>query len=900
MKTRIILVAVLLLLLGQEFGAQAEQAADSQVMRIKALQVELLSTRDAERQISIKRELAEMLSRDTDRVPHGRLDQGGESWFDATTLPPDPSISASGTTMGYASDFNVADLEFPPNPCWQGYFDQFLTCSGPDVTYLYTAPLSGLYHISICNSDYDTGLLVYTPNPGPPENPTDLICGNDDFCGVTGFQSEIPALPLVAGQQILIVVDGWNGGAGNYLLEITFTEGGGPANDNCSGAQFVEPFSPVTGNTTEATNDIVPDCGTSISAPGVWYVTTGTGNTMTAHTCFGASYDTKINVYTGDCTAPICVTGNDDACGLQSSATWCSVAGQVYFILVQGFSGQTGSFTFVVEDNGIPCTGGSQVYSIPELYSVLPDLVGTSVRIECYMTDESQNLLVDNLMVWQTNQIFPPNFALHIASGIISPSYWNQLIIVEGIVDVNPSMPPGDNAVIFLAAAPPVVIPMPPSPVLPANWRPANWPPSAECDTCRFAILLSGGVDSTNNRSDYWDDLVDFYCYKRSHNWCEANTKVYYFKGNRPTAPFNTRGNAVPAAAVDSATQAKIQTQINAISSKIKACKAAGKTSSFEMVVSNHGQQRVNNANPGGINMLGNDLITPTELTAMMQTLVDSGLTKMDLELGQCFSGQLVDSLRANLVARGCDVTAASSTDDAHSSFSKGGNGGYNAWLNPKVCALQNGKSLQEAILEANKAYDAYIEAWIAYATAVIPALRSHGTHADSVAAQSWQDWLDGATGSPNKSQYWRTFSLKKRCQADTIVVKPGGRLEITYSGPTSSCGNSEVMCRDTLGKWVRVAHWNWNVPGSAGYVNGQNVRRVDAGPGHSGVYVLHSLSDSFNVSVKAVNPPLPAILETSPSNPQDYAGFGVGWQSGSSEEFGSHAGGVLSSRQCR
>ena len=165
MKTRIILVAVLLLLLGQEFGAQAEQAADSQVMRIKALQVELLSTRDAERQISIKRELAEMLSRDTDRVPHGRLDQGGESWLDATTLPPDPSISASGTTMGYANDFNVADLEYPPNPCWQGYFDQFLTCSGPDVTYLYTAPRSGLYHISICISHYDTVLLVYSPSP---------------------------------------------------------------------------------------------------------------------------------------------------------------------------------------------------------------------------------------------------------------------------------------------------------------------------------------------------------------------------------------------------------------------------------------------------------------------------------------------------------------------------------------------------------------------------------------------------------------------------------------------------------------------------------------------------------------------------------------------------------------
>ncbi|MBL0063379.1 MAG: hypothetical protein IPP40_18315 [bacterium] len=127
---------------------------------------------------------------------------------------------------------------------------------------------------------------------------------------------------------------------------------------------------------------------------------------MTAHTCFGASYDTKINIYTGDCTAPICVTGNDDACGLQSSVSWCSVAGQVYFILVQGFTGQTGSFTFVVEDNGVSCSGTGHVYTIPELYENLPSLVGTDVQVECYAIDGSQNMLVHNLAVWQTNQKF--------------------------------------------------------------------------------------------------------------------------------------------------------------------------------------------------------------------------------------------------------------------------------------------------------------------------------------------------------------------------------------------------------------------------------------------------------------------------------------------------------------
>ncbi|MBL0063381.1 MAG: hypothetical protein IPP40_18325 [bacterium] len=92
----------------------------------------------------------------------------------------------------------------------------------------------------------------------------------------------------------------------------------------------------------------------------------------------------------------------------------------------------------------------------------------------------------------------------------------------------------------------------------------------------------------------------------------------------------------------------------------------------------------------------------------MMQTLVDSGLTKMDVEFGQCFGGQMVDSLRANLVAKGCDITASSATDDAFDLQHGAVTVDYNNWLNPKVCACNQGKSL-EAILEANKAYDSFI-----------------------------------------------------------------------------------------------------------------------------------------------------------------------------------------------
>jgi hypothetical protein len=121
-----------------------------------------------------------------------------------------------------------------------------------------------------------------------------------------------------------------------------------PVNDDCSGAIPVVCGQQITGSTVQATIDAAPFCGTGITAPGLWYTVIGDGNPITANTCAGSSYDTKLNVYEGSCGNFICVGGNDDACGLQSSVTWNSVAGTTYYILVQGFGGQTGFFTLDV------------------------------------------------------------------------------------------------------------------------------------------------------------------------------------------------------------------------------------------------------------------------------------------------------------------------------------------------------------------------------------------------------------------------------------------------------------------------------------------------------------------------------------------------------------------------
>jgi hypothetical protein len=133
-----------------------------------------------------------------------------------------------------------------------------------------------------------------------------------------------------------------------------------PANDLCEDAIGPLSVPSITpGSTDGATTDSgFPFCGTSVTSPGVWYTVIGTGTTMTASLCTGATnYDSKLTVYCNGCLDPTCVVGIDDFCGLQSEVSWCSQTGAEYLILVHGFGGQSGPFELELFDDGVSCTG---------------------------------------------------------------------------------------------------------------------------------------------------------------------------------------------------------------------------------------------------------------------------------------------------------------------------------------------------------------------------------------------------------------------------------------------------------------------------------------------------------------------------------------------------------------
>ncbi len=129
------------------------------------------------------------------------------------------------------------------------------------------------------------------------------------------------------------------------------TNTSGIPNDPCEGAITITCGSTTQGVTTDAATDDAPDCGTSITAPGVWYTFTGISGTIVLSTCADHDFDTKINVYTGACDDLQCVDGNDDGgfCAYGSELIMTVDPAQTYYVLVQGYNGETGSFSLLLD-----------------------------------------------------------------------------------------------------------------------------------------------------------------------------------------------------------------------------------------------------------------------------------------------------------------------------------------------------------------------------------------------------------------------------------------------------------------------------------------------------------------------------------------------------------------------
>lgn len=118
-----------------------------------------------------------------------------------------------------------------------------------------------------------------------------------------------------------------------------------PSNDECDNAIALVCGETVVGETITAT-----DSGANPAAD-VFYTFTGTGSPqlVTLSLCDGATdYDSFLRVYS-DCTLSNEIASNDDSCELQSALSFLSDGISTYYIMVEGFSTNSGNFSLAIE-----------------------------------------------------------------------------------------------------------------------------------------------------------------------------------------------------------------------------------------------------------------------------------------------------------------------------------------------------------------------------------------------------------------------------------------------------------------------------------------------------------------------------------------------------------------------
>lgn len=223
---------------------------------------------------------------------------------------------------------------------------------GPDQWFSFTGTgTQEVVTLSLCDggTGYDSQLFVYTDCTFAT-----LVASNDDSCGL---QSELTFISDGT-TTYFIAVDGFAGGSeGAYSLEVSC---GPVTEDFCEGALTIECGETIAGTTVGATVDTnAQSCGQSINSPGVWYTFTddfGFPTDYVVSLCDGGTdYDSKLTIYEGtDCGTLVCVTDNDDACGLQSEVTFSGDGNGTYYILVHGFGGQSGNYSLNVDCVPVP------------------------------------------------------------------------------------------------------------------------------------------------------------------------------------------------------------------------------------------------------------------------------------------------------------------------------------------------------------------------------------------------------------------------------------------------------------------------------------------------------------------------------------------------------------------
>ena len=236
-----------------------------------------------------------------------------------------------------------------------------VTGSAPERIFQWTPAVSGMATLHTCNTTattYDTVLYVRSGSC----TGTQLACNDDTTgCGTTTdvanpHRGSRVTLAVTAGETYFVVVDGYNGQAGSFSLTVTPPPAGA-----CESATTIPAAGGTFSDTTSGPSTLAGTCVPTATAPErVFRWTPSVSGTATIQTCSttATTYDTVLYLRSGTCTGTQ-LACNDDTTGCGTTTdvanphrgsriTTSVTAGQTYFIVVDGYNGNFGSFSLRV------------------------------------------------------------------------------------------------------------------------------------------------------------------------------------------------------------------------------------------------------------------------------------------------------------------------------------------------------------------------------------------------------------------------------------------------------------------------------------------------------------------------------------------------------------------------
>lgn len=210
--------------------------------------------------------------------------------------------------------------------------------------------------LNLCNSSYDTSVLVYTGTSG---NLT-LIAANDDdsTCGTSLTTRSRVSFTSDGTTTYYIAIEGWNSSSyGAYVMDVTCANVNPPAvtNQSCSLALAVsvDGVDVTSDNSYGTVNPVQPSCDIFGSIQDVWFsFVAPTSGSVDCVITPVAMTSANFNIYSGSCTTLTEISGT---CNSNLTATTTEnltelTAGATYYVQVWSNAAEQGTFTINLSD----------------------------------------------------------------------------------------------------------------------------------------------------------------------------------------------------------------------------------------------------------------------------------------------------------------------------------------------------------------------------------------------------------------------------------------------------------------------------------------------------------------------------------------------------------------------